>query len=461
MDAHDEAVMFRRYAAWLSTVGTSQEERREFYENGVVVLDTNVLLSLYEFKQATRDDVFRALERLGDRLWLPHQVGLEFVRRRHAVILERNRAIKDSNSDLNRHIAAIKTSTNKASKYVEDLLRKYADDRSAADELKSLVDEKFDELANWLRPKMVECIDSLRDNEVSKMTDISSDTILERDAKLYGNRVAESPGFETIRQRVEMAENFRFPNLIPPGFADSKGNSLSNAGDFLIWEEVVEMALSRTGGNPVRILFVSNDEKEDWYETDRPGPLKSRPWPWLHDELRQRAQADLCIETTVRFFEGVKEFLGADFAAATLKEIDRASQRKSTVTVDNAYATHIPGDLIAEVLACVDLPSVSRLDQRGVSSRDLAILSWWLVGMTAQLGKRTADEAEREVDIDALQRSADSPGAGWVHAGDSPIRYWPGRSSLWVSNWLTDILELMPIDEAQQLRNYAVRQLDV
>jgi hypothetical protein len=55
----------------------SNDEADLALRSGVVVVDTNALLNLYRYNERTRDDLFRVLESLGTRLWVPHQVMLE------------------------------------------------------------------------------------------------------------------------------------------------------------------------------------------------------------------------------------------------------------------------------------------------------------------------------------------------------------------------------------------------
>src|SRR5712691_8726928 len=45
---------------------------------GLVVPDTNVFLNLYRYNDLTRSDLFRVLGGLGDSLWVPRQVMVEF-----------------------------------------------------------------------------------------------------------------------------------------------------------------------------------------------------------------------------------------------------------------------------------------------------------------------------------------------------------------------------------------------
>jgi len=53
---------------------------------GLVTPDTNVMLAAYRFERHARDELLAALEKLEDRLWIPHQVALEFHRNRLGVI---------------------------------------------------------------------------------------------------------------------------------------------------------------------------------------------------------------------------------------------------------------------------------------------------------------------------------------------------------------------------------------
>jgi PIN like domain len=53
------------------------------------VIDTNVLLNLYRYNESTRDDPLEVLQKVGDRLWVPHQVMKEFWRTRVGVLASR------------------------------------------------------------------------------------------------------------------------------------------------------------------------------------------------------------------------------------------------------------------------------------------------------------------------------------------------------------------------------------
>ena len=61
-----------------------EEELRNAWSSDktLFIFDTNVLIKLYSYQPSTVQDFFSILEKLGNRIWLPHQVGLEFQNRR-------------------------------------------------------------------------------------------------------------------------------------------------------------------------------------------------------------------------------------------------------------------------------------------------------------------------------------------------------------------------------------------
>lgn len=74
----------------------SEEDYRRVLTEGLVVPDANVLLSLYRYNTQSRTDLFAVLEKLGDRLWVPHQSLVEFWRNREVVLHDPQRAAQET-----------------------------------------------------------------------------------------------------------------------------------------------------------------------------------------------------------------------------------------------------------------------------------------------------------------------------------------------------------------------------
>lgn len=74
---------------------TSGEYER-LWKEATIVLDTNVLLNLYRLPTSARDEFLNVLDLLQDRLWIPHQVALEFQRNRLTVIAAERKSTEDA-----------------------------------------------------------------------------------------------------------------------------------------------------------------------------------------------------------------------------------------------------------------------------------------------------------------------------------------------------------------------------
>src|SRR5450756_447019 len=58
----------------------AESEEDALWRGAMIVVDTNVLLSLHRFTKSTRDELMRLLQAIAadDRLWAPHQVAEEY-----------------------------------------------------------------------------------------------------------------------------------------------------------------------------------------------------------------------------------------------------------------------------------------------------------------------------------------------------------------------------------------------
>ncbi|MED1951788.1 PIN domain-containing protein [Brevibacillus centrosporus] len=66
----------------------SEEEFVKLWEECIFVFDTNVLLNLYRYTSQTQQEFLNIVEKVRHRVWIPHQVALEYNVNRRSVILE-------------------------------------------------------------------------------------------------------------------------------------------------------------------------------------------------------------------------------------------------------------------------------------------------------------------------------------------------------------------------------------
>src|SRR5438105_3915960 len=69
--------------------------------------DANVLLNVYRFTLKSQDRFFEIMDKLGSRLWLPHQAGYEYQKRRLDVISDQLKAYDHLESLLSQFLSKL------------------------------------------------------------------------------------------------------------------------------------------------------------------------------------------------------------------------------------------------------------------------------------------------------------------------------------------------------------------
>ncbi|MEV6889371.1 PIN-like domain-containing protein [Kribbella sp. NPDC051137] len=439
------APLLRQFAAWIDRGATSNEEvRRSYYADAIIVPDANVLLSLYQYTPATRGDLLAALGSISARLWLPHQVGLEFVRGRAGVIKRRNEELSKAPGEISRSFDAAWKQIDAAVNRVQSLIVRYSDP-NGFNETESLVTrQQFEDASAPWKTVLIEQAKKVRDEHDIDPNTLAGDAdeLLRTIADLISDRIGDPVDEATLRRRVERAINFRYPNEIPPGFSDlGKGSELLAAGDFLIWEEIVEHGQALPRGS--RVIFVSGDTKEDWYQPAGLGQ-KKRPWPYLLDEFRLRTGGDILIVETSQFYADIKHYLGTDIAASSIEEANRAvvSADEGIFLPTGVLADLDPPDALL-ASAYLSVPQAGKAAIAAVRRGTDRYFQWWLIGVTKDLGLRECSDDEPRFDLQAFLR----PGAvglsqDWIPAG-SVLRMgeFP-YLTMFIAPWFLSVLEL-------------------
>ncbi|MFI2279726.1 PIN-like domain-containing protein [Nocardia beijingensis] len=461
-----EPLLMRQYRAWIAPAPNPEDsERKLFFNDALVVLDTNVLLDLYEYTPETREQVFAALERISALLWLPYQVGLEFVRGRHAVVHRHSKALREAPDQINRKFMDAVKSVMEAAELVQRMLQTYTRDDPAQKQLEAEMSQQVVQahFKEW-KDLLLGHAKKLRESQDLTVGALGAeDTILEKVAALFGTRIGGRPSPDVVRQRVENAFSYRFPNQIPPGFSDrDKGTPLGAAGDYLLWEEVIEKVASLP--EPRRVLLVSGDTKEDWYQPSEPG-MKSRPWPSLTDEIRQRAKAEIRIEQPQDFFDGIRRYLHADITDETTEEIKRAAisseeGRVSDVVVTEPEAAVLDPPVGLRIASYQAAGLTTSAMRRAVESPNFRLFQWWLIGATVELARRAPEDDEPLVEVLAAVRSVSPPGPHWLPGTVLYEGEWPYRSSTWIAPWFAHLVRTAPEADRLVLQRLAARQAD-
>ena len=225
---------------------TSEEDYTNIWKDATIVLDTNILLNLYRYTEDTRDNMFAIMEFYKDKLWMPYQVGLEFLNNRAsttATITKIPETMKVKLDDGKKQL--LNVFNNK-----ETSRHPYINKR----DLENVYDKAMQQVKEYL------------EKQAEKTPDYNvSDPILDKVLELYEDKVGENFTPDELLLLYEEGER-RYADNIPPGYKDEKEKRGKGRcylfGDLLIWKQMIAYSLAENKD----IIFVTEDKKEDWWD---------------------------------------------------------------------------------------------------------------------------------------------------------------------------------------------------
>ena len=238
------------------------DQLKSLWDNATFVVDTNFLLNLYRYRVDAREDLFRAIDAIKDRLWIPYQVALEFHRNRLEVISSEKKAFETAQKTIDEAITSVKI--------LFDSSARNPHSTSQIQEALSKLSESAEAIKN-----------ELTDQRTAQLAIGDEDSILTQIDLLLRDRVGAPPEATEIAA-IEKDGIERYSALVPPGFADKKKNTYvdrgityeAKFGDLIVWRQIIAHAKSSELKN---IIFVTDDKKEDWWSIKEGKTLGPHP----------------------------------------------------------------------------------------------------------------------------------------------------------------------------------------
>ncbi|MGI5126328.1 PIN-like domain-containing protein [Pseudonocardia sp. CA-107938] len=273
--------------------------------SAMVVVDTNVLLDLYRFSDATREAMLKVLSRLGGRLFVPHQVMREFWRNRLDVVSGRGRAAEETLERIDLHLGATATT-----------VRAWATPAGVAGPVR-------DELLGRIAAVQQDLRDAVTEQRPVPVDPRGvADPVLDRLERLLAGRVGPAQDAAEWADAIATGQD-RIERRVPPGYLDAEksGTPEGGTGDYLMWSQsIAEVARRGTDG----LVLVTGDGKPDWWV--RRGPVFVGPRPELSDELWTECGAGLTLLRPVDLLRHAGE-LGVPVTDASIAEAGRVWAR--------------------------------------------------------------------------------------------------------------------------------------
>lgn len=265
---------------------------KDLWERGKVVIDTNALLNTYKMNEDARKQFFEVLahKELSGKLWMPHQIGWEFLKNRKEAINESLDAIKNIKNDIQKQLDVLNVTITKSGlRFHEELLSQVQED------LKNFKKSMKDTIVAYDEENKRKRSDFYDGNQLKE-----TDSIIDEMNQIYDGKYAERFPHDELIGLYNRGE-FRFSLDMPPGFKDKVKGDYRKFGDFLIWEEMIKNAKE----NAVPIIFVTEDHKRDWWLHDEKTQKKS-PLPELLMEFKDRTSEYFYMYSYKEFIDEAK-----------------------------------------------------------------------------------------------------------------------------------------------------------
>jgi hypothetical protein len=273
---------------------------RSAMTEGLIVPDTNVLLSAYRFAPAAREELIRVLGRVADRLWIPNRAAEEFHRNRLDVIFDYDAAyipvidaLKAAQTDIDVELRP----------KVGQLANRAALSNADRDALTRLVGSCTEAAGA--------AVEKLR-TEHGLSRSSTDDEILIQLQKLFDGNTGEPLPADQLEAAVVEAKR-RAEKQIPPGYRDA--GKTEPYGDYLVWKQTLREVARR---KIPYLVFLTLDSKEDWYWIIKGRTISARPE--LARELKEECGSQLVMLNVASFLFHAREYLDAEVSAETIRQ---------------------------------------------------------------------------------------------------------------------------------------------
>ena len=252
----------------------TNDEFKDLWNNAVFVFDANILLSLYRYSNETKNDILNALENIKDRVWLPYNICEEFFRNRANVIAEQNQVYEKLKNKIN---------FNDTIDHIKRLRH-------------SSLDKHKDEMVKIIEKCQEDILNIIEKDKKSSNCRKNGDEILTKIVNIFDDKIGQALDEDKLKEYKNIID-IRYEKKIPPGYMDCKKEENLKYGDAINWLEILEYAKKHN----TDIIFVSDDEKEDWMEIvngKKNGPRKE-----LLNEFYKNTKSKIYIYNSERFLQ--------------------------------------------------------------------------------------------------------------------------------------------------------------
>src|SRR6266568_7600625 len=292
----------------------SDDDFSKLWQNCIFTFDANMLLHVYRYTPETRENFFKTLEYLQERIWIPYQAASEYQEQRLKVIFDQHKAYSIVIKLLDNSIKEIKRG-------LEPYKKRHT--LINAEKLVTIITKAIDEAKQEIQ-------NAKRQHPNLRISDILREKIDE----MFDGKIGKPYTEEELEKKYKEAE-IRFERQIPPGYQDAYKDGTKKFGDVILWFQLIDHAHAQH--KP--IIFVTDDTKSDWWQFDDENQSIIGPRPELIQEMFVKTSMSFDIYQGYEFMAQAQKFLHlAEYpnVIEEIKEIGRQSNNFASLWFDRA-----------------------------------------------------------------------------------------------------------------------------
>ncbi|MMZ50546.1 hypothetical protein D1872_122640 [compost metagenome] len=303
----------------------TNEKKEGIWNKAIFVFDANVLLNLYRYTEETANDLLSIMTMMKERIWIPHQVALEYNHNRISTILQQtnsyNLILKDIDNAYREFTSALK-----------EKLKNYENRHPGIE---------IDKLFEKIEMNICDVRKTINSAKELHPDYLKNDPFYEKIDSLFDGKVGENPFTQQSELETIFEEGHkRYENSIPPGYKDAKDkkgkirvwNNLiykNEYGDLLVWKQI----LLKAKQEKTSVILITDDNKEDWWQIVSGKTIGPRIELLREFKNNDDANEDFYMYRTYQFMKIAQEHINdTDVKLSSIKEVE---ELKSLGIVNN------------------------------------------------------------------------------------------------------------------------------
>lgn len=354
------------------------EDKGYMFNNSIIVLDANILLSFYSYKEEHCDEVFSLLRGIEDRLWIPYHTISEFMKNRNKVIQDELNSLDTKNIE----ILKCFNKKNKQDLYgsIYQSMDSFFKKEYVGEKRYSRMNDLFEKL-KVIEASYFEIVDEISEERKGMYEELreekkrfDNDTILEKLKDIYNGKVGEKYTHNKLVDISREALEKAYYTILPGLSKEDLSKTTNVYGDYINYYSIVDYSKAKSKD----IIYITNDSKEDWgYKIN--GEFEYNPT--LYEDFHTRTSKKILIIKFNEFIDSINRYIEdlPELSDDTKKAISRISidalGDKISMLNDEDFI-HLLSILLEE-----------SMNEEDMSSFDLVDYHWFLITINSAIEK--------------------------------------------------------------------------